>query len=145
MTKLGSGLRGYRRPQFLVVPIESKPKHTSSERRVRVVGTPRRVMKEHAGIRNKKECGSLGSDDHFLTNRETKVLQMVTAGYSDAKIAEELCISSLAVEIHLHGLWLRGTLSTDEYLRQCRPYEFSRNRQEENDDLVVNGLAHVDI
>jgi DNA-binding NarL/FixJ family response regulator len=78
-------------------------------------------MKEHAGIRNTKEHGSLAGDDHLLTNRETKILQMVTAGYSDAKIAEELCISSLAVEIHLHGLWLRGSLNTDEYLRHAHP------------------------
>jgi FixJ family two-component response regulator len=102
-------------------------------------------MKEHADIRNKKEYGSLAGDDPFLTNRETKILQMLTAGYSNAKIAEELCISSLAVEIHLRGLWLRGSLGTDEYLRKCTSYELSRNRQKENDGVVVNGPALIDI
>jgi len=97
-------------------------------------------MRQHAGIRNIREYASLASDDQVLTNRETKILQMVTAEYSDTKIAEELCISSFAVEIHIHGLWLRGSLSTDEYLRRCTQRELNRNRQKENDGVAVNCL-----
>ena len=55
--------------------------------------------------RNKQENRSLGSNDHSLTTRETETLQMLTAGYSNARIADELCISLHTVKTHLYNAY----------------------------------------
>jgi LuxR family transcriptional regulator of csgAB operon len=61
-------------------------------------------MEEHAAIEEKKEYGSQAGEDHLLTNREKKILEMVTAGYSDTKIAKELGISPHTAKTHIYNV-----------------------------------------
>jgi DNA-binding CsgD family transcriptional regulator len=62
-------------------------------------------MKEHLGKRNKKNDHSLEDKGHSLTTREMTVLQMVAAGYSNSKIADELSISPHTVKTHIYNAY----------------------------------------
>ena len=55
--------------------------------------------------RNKQEDHSLESNDYSLTTRETEILQMLTAGYSNGRIADGLCISPHTVKTHLYNAY----------------------------------------
>ena len=61
-------------------------------------------MKEHLSERIKQENRRLEGSNHSLTTRETEILEMVTAGYSNARIAEELRISPHTVKTHIHNI-----------------------------------------
>ena len=60
-------------------------------------------MKDHLSKRNEKENRSLEDNRHSLTTREMKILQMVAAGYSNSKIADELSISPHTVKTHIYN------------------------------------------
>jgi len=62
-------------------------------------------MKEHLSKRNKKEDRSPEDNSHSLTVREMSVLQMVAAGYSNSKIADELSISPNTVKSHIYNAY----------------------------------------
>ena len=67
---------------------------------------PRRIMRECI-IKNKNPNRSTKSTHHLLTSREVEILQMVAAGYSNPKIAEELCISLYTVKTHLSNIFMK--------------------------------------
>jgi DNA-binding CsgD family transcriptional regulator len=54
-------------------------------------------------MRRSKKVISLERSEHLLTTREAEILQMVTAGYSNARIADELGISPLTVKSHIYN------------------------------------------
>jgi DNA-binding CsgD family transcriptional regulator len=62
-------------------------------------------MKNHLSKRDKKEDRSLADKVYSLTTRETEILQMVAAGYSNSKIADELSISPHTVKTHIYNAY----------------------------------------
>ena len=62
-------------------------------------------MKEHLSKRKRKEDRSPEDNSHSLTAREMTILQMVAAGYSNSKIAEELSISPHTVKTHIYNAY----------------------------------------
>jgi LuxR family transcriptional regulator, positive regulator of biofilm formation len=63
---------------------------------------PRKLMSELI-VRSRKRNHFLGDDP--LTAREMEILQMVAAGYSNSRIAEELFISHHTVKTHLYTIY----------------------------------------
>jgi len=61
------------------------------------------MMRELVSKREKQEEQALEGRDHLLTAREMEILQMVTAGYSNARIADQLGISPLTVKSHFYN------------------------------------------
>ena len=61
------------------------------------------MMKVRVSKTKKQGNHSLEGSDRLLTTRETEILQMVTAGYSNARIADELSISPLTVKTHIYN------------------------------------------
>ena len=60
-------------------------------------------MKERMTRNNKQKEHSPEGSDRFLTAREMEILQMVTAGYSNGRIADQLGISPLTVKTHIYN------------------------------------------
>jgi DNA-binding CsgD family transcriptional regulator len=68
------------------------------------VWAPRKIMSEciiEKGQRNRFRRGY----DSFLSTREIEILQMVAGGYSNSRIAEDLCISPHTVKTHLYNAY----------------------------------------
>jgi DNA-binding CsgD family transcriptional regulator len=61
------------------------------------------MMRELVSKRNKQKEHAVEGRDHLLTPREMEILQMVTAGYSNARIADQLGISPLTVKSHIYN------------------------------------------
>jgi DNA-binding CsgD family transcriptional regulator len=62
-------------------------------------------MEKPFSKRNRQEDRSLKSNDHSLTARETEILVMAAAGYSNERIANELHINSHTVEAHFTNIF----------------------------------------
>jgi LuxR family transcriptional regulator of csgAB operon len=68
------------------------------------VWAPRKIMSEFI-IERKQGKRSQGRYDYFLTTREIEILQKVAGGYSNSRIAEDLCISPHTVKTHLYNAY----------------------------------------
>ena len=68
------------------------------------VWASRKIMSEYI-IERKQRNPSQGRYNPFLTTREIEILQMVAEGYSNARIADGLCISPHTVKTHLYNTY----------------------------------------
>jgi DNA-binding CsgD family transcriptional regulator len=65
---------------------------------------PRKMMSDLL-VRNRTQRYMPGNTDGALTARELQILQMVAAGYSNSRIADELFISPHTVKTHLYSIY----------------------------------------
>jgi len=65
---------------------------------------PRKMMSDLI-VRNRKQRYLPGNMDAALTAREIQILQMVAAGYSNSRTADELFISPHTVKTHLYSIY----------------------------------------
>ena len=51
--------------------------------------------------RTREANGNVGPKQHGLTARELEIVQLVAHGYTNAQIAERLCVTKWTVKFHL--------------------------------------------
>ena len=70
-----------------------------------ILWAPRKIMSKSIIKKKNKPDHCPKTTRHLLTGTEVEILQMVAAGYSNSRIADELCVSPHKVNGHLYDIY----------------------------------------